>query len=136
MTQEVYRQMLDVMKQRRGPYTGIDIPEFYTLMEELFSPREAAVNNVMSRKPATAAEIAADMGEGRAEIEPILETMADKGLCKTFVRDGERCFGCAVCATGCPSNAIAMEAKPDFPTPPKDPKELISALKASYVKAS
>jgi len=92
MTQEVYRQMLDVMKQRRGPYTGIDIPEFYTLMEELFTPREAAVNNVMSRKPATVAEIAADMGEGNAAIEPILEAMADKGLCKTFVRDGVRYY--------------------------------------------
>jgi Fe-S-cluster-containing hydrogenase component 2 len=48
----------------------------------------------------------------------------------------DRCFGCAVCATGCPAEAIAMEAKPDFPTPPKDTKELITALKASFAKKS
>jgi len=92
MAQEVYKQMMDVMKQRRGPYTGLDIPEFYALVEELFTPLEAAVNNVMSRKPATPAEIAAEMGKGAEEIGPILETMADKGLCKTFKRDGLRYY--------------------------------------------
>jgi Fe-S-cluster-containing hydrogenase component 2 len=46
----------------------------------------------------------------------------------------DRCFGCAVCATGCPSEAIAMESKPDFPVPPRDPKELIASLKASFAK--
>ena len=44
----------------------------------------------------------------------------------------DRCFGCAVCATGCPSEAIVMEPKPGFPVPPKDPKELIASLKASF----
>ena len=43
----------------------------------------------------------------------------------------DRCFGCAVCATGCPTDAILMVVKSDFPIPPKDPKELVSALKAS-----
>ncbi len=47
------------------------------------------------------------------------------------VVDLDRCFGCAVCATGCPEEAIGMDAKPDFPIPPKDPKELVTALKAS-----
>jgi Pyruvate/2-oxoacid:ferredoxin oxidoreductase delta subunit len=92
MAQEVYKQMMDVMQQRRGPYTGLDIPEFYALVEELFTPVEAAVNNVMSRKPATSDEIAAEMGKGAEEIGPILETMADKGLCKTFTRDGTRYY--------------------------------------------
>jgi Pyruvate/2-oxoacid:ferredoxin oxidoreductase delta subunit len=46
----------------------------------------------------------------------------------------DRCFGCAVCATGCPSEAIVMESKSDFPVPPKDPKELVTSLKASFVK--
>ena len=44
----------------------------------------------------------------------------------------DRCFGCAVCATGCPSDAIVMEVKPDFPVPPKDTKELVTSLKASF----
>jgi Pyruvate/2-oxoacid:ferredoxin oxidoreductase delta subunit len=50
--------------------------------------------------------------------------------------DLDRCFGCAVCATGCPAGAIAMEAKPGFPAPPKDPKELITAMKASFASKS
>ena len=84
MTQQVYKEMLEVMKQRRGPYTGVDIPEFYALMQALFTPQEAAVNNVMSRKPATSAEISHAMGNDPEKIEPILEAMADKGLCKTY----------------------------------------------------
>jgi Fe-S-cluster-containing hydrogenase component 2 len=46
------------------------------------------------------------------------------------VVDRDQCFGCAVCATGCPAEAITMVVKSGFPIPPKDPKELISALKA------
>jgi len=92
MTQEVYKQMLEVMAQRRGPYVGIDIPEFYEIVEALFTPQEAAVNNVMSRKASTVDEIAAMMGKNVEEIEAILETMADKGLCKTFKRDGIRFY--------------------------------------------
>lgn len=92
MTQQVYQEMLEVMKQRRSPYTGVDIPEFYSLMEELFTPQEAAVNNVMTRKPATAEEISNEIGKDPEKIEPILETMADKGLCKTYKRDGVRYY--------------------------------------------
>ena len=50
--------------------------------------------------------------------------------------DLDRCFGCAVCVTGCPSEAIVMDAKADFPVPPKNPKELVGALKASIAKHS
>ena len=46
----------------------------------------------------------------------------------------DRCFGCAACATGCPSDAIVLESKPDFPIPPRDMKELITSLKASFSK--
>lgn len=92
MTQEVYKQMLDVMKERKGPYTGIDIPEFYSLMELLFTPEEAEVNNAMTRKPATAAGIATEMEKTQEEVEPVLEKMAGKGLCKTFRRDGIRYY--------------------------------------------
>jgi len=45
--------------------------------------------------------------------------------------DLDKCFGCAVCATGCPSEAIVMIKKPDFPEPPKDGKALADAIKAS-----
>jgi Pyruvate/2-oxoacid:ferredoxin oxidoreductase delta subunit len=44
------------------------------------------------------------------------------------VIDPDRCFGCGACATGCPEGAVAMEAKPDFPAPPRNVKELVRAL--------
>jgi Pyruvate/2-oxoacid:ferredoxin oxidoreductase delta subunit len=45
--------------------------------------------------------------------------------------DQDRCFGCAVCASGCAEEAIAMEARPDWPEPPKTVKDLITAIKAA-----
>jgi Pyruvate/2-oxoacid:ferredoxin oxidoreductase delta subunit len=48
--------------------------------------------------------------------------------------DLDRCFGCAVCASGCPDKAIRMQAKPGFPTPPKDVGELVAAVKAGAAK--
>ena len=49
MGQEVYRQLLEVMKKRGGNYAGMDIPEFFSFVEELFTPQEAEVNNAMPR---------------------------------------------------------------------------------------
>jgi Pyruvate/2-oxoacid:ferredoxin oxidoreductase delta subunit len=89
---QVYKQLYEVMKSRRGPYTGLEIPEFYAMVEELFTLQEAEVNNVMSRKPATGAEIAGAMNRDEDEIEAILETMADKGLCRTYLKDGVRLY--------------------------------------------
>ncbi len=88
----VYKQLFEVMKKRRGPYTGIDIPEFYTLVQELFTPEEAQVNNAMSRKPATAKDIAKELGKSANDIVTTLESMADRGLCKTFLKDDVRYY--------------------------------------------
>jgi hypothetical protein len=55
MGQQVYQELFEVMKNRRGPYTGVEVPEFYPMVEELFTPQEAQVNNVMPRKPVTSA---------------------------------------------------------------------------------
>ena len=84
MSKEVYRQMLEVMKKRGGAYAGMDIPEFYEMVEGLFTEEEAEVNNAMPSGPATAEQIAKQMGRDEGEITIILEGMADKGLCKTF----------------------------------------------------
>lgn len=92
MTEQVYKDMLEVMKSRRGPYAGLDIPEFYELVEVLFTPREAEVNNALKPKPATAGDIAKEMGRREDEIADILDAMADKGLCTTFLKDGVRLF--------------------------------------------
>lgn len=81
MTQIVYRELLDVMKSRGGPYAGLDIPEFFELVQELFDPEEAAVNNVLTKKPAPVEEIAVRSGRPIEEVSGILERMAGKGLC-------------------------------------------------------
>jgi electron transport complex protein RnfB len=92
MTQEVYRQMLEVMNQRKGPYAGMDIPEFYEMVEALFTPEEAAVNNALPKGPATAGDIAAAMGKSEDDTAELLETMADKGLCQTFIKNDVRYY--------------------------------------------
>ena len=92
MKPDVYKQLFEVMKNRRGPYTGIDIPEFYPLVQELFTPEEAEVNNVIPRKPSTAKDIADELGKPNDDVVAILETMADRGLCKTFLKDGVRYY--------------------------------------------
>jgi Na+-translocating ferredoxin:NAD+ oxidoreductase subunit B len=81
MTQTVYRELLEVMKSRGGPYAGLDIPEFFALAEELFDPEEAEINNALPRKPASVEEIATRTGRNPEEVSNILERMAERGLC-------------------------------------------------------
>jgi hypothetical protein len=38
MVEGVYLELFEVMKNRGGPYAGLDIPEFFALVEELFDP--------------------------------------------------------------------------------------------------
>ena len=92
MTQDVYREMMGVMKKRGGPYAGMDIPEFYALVEELFTPEEAALNNLLPKGPVTAEALAQETGREAAELSAMLETMADKGVCTTFKIKGARHF--------------------------------------------
>jgi Pyruvate/2-oxoacid:ferredoxin oxidoreductase delta subunit len=92
MRKEVYKQMLEVMKKRRGSYAGMDIPEFYAMVEALFTEQEAEVNNAMPAGPATADDIASQMGRDEGQIKAILEQMADKGLCKTFTDKDTRYY--------------------------------------------
>jgi Fe-S-cluster-containing hydrogenase component 2 len=41
----------------------------------------------------------------------------------------DRCIGCGVCASGCPAEAIQMEAREGIPVPPVDHKALKEAIK-------
>jgi len=87
MAEKRYRELLEVMKSRGGPYAGLDIPEFFEMAEELFDPEEAEINNALLRKPASVDEIAAKTGRSSREVSEILERMAGRGLCgvsKTF----------------------------------------------------
>ena len=84
MSQDVYRQLLEVMQKRGGRYAGMNIPEFYTMVEELFTPEEAEINNDMPRGPFTAEMMSEILKREKAETERILESMANKGLCMAF----------------------------------------------------
>jgi len=81
MTAKVYRDLLEVMKSRGGPYAGSDIPEFFAMVEELFTLEQAEINNALHRRPASAEEIAQRVHMDEKEAKQILETMADRGLC-------------------------------------------------------
>ncbi len=95
MASQVYRDMLDVMIKRGGSYAGMDIPEFYALVQELFTPEEAQLNNALPRNPVTAAEIAKEKGRGEAEVTALLEGMANKGLCVAFRSEGKTYYQAA-----------------------------------------
>jgi len=92
MRDPVYRELLEVMKKRGGDFSGMDIPEFFDMVEEMFSPEEAAVNNAMPRGPFTAPDLAAQMDQDPTETENILEGMADKGLCVALTFNGTRYY--------------------------------------------
>ncbi len=95
MSQDVYRQLLEVMQKRKGAYAGMDIPEFFAMVEELFTPEEAEVNNAMPRGPFKAEEMAKIMDREQAGVEATLETMADKGLCMAVNMEGTQYYSSA-----------------------------------------
>ena len=49
MGEDVYQKLCETMARRGGLYPGMDIPEFYELVQELFTPEEAAVCNAQPR---------------------------------------------------------------------------------------
>lgn len=78
MGEEVYKQLCETTARRGGRYPGMDIPEFYELAHDLFTPEEAAVCNAMQRGFNPASAIAKEMEKSEKEMAPILETMATK----------------------------------------------------------
>ena len=58
MSDEGYKKLSVEMERRGGRYPGKDIPEFYDLVEELFTPEEAAIAASMTSKMSTAETIA------------------------------------------------------------------------------
>lgn len=91
--EQVYKELCEAMAQRGGPYPGMDIPEFYALAQELFSPEEAWVCARMPRRPSTLEQIASETKRDPTSLRDTLESMADKGLCTTLKgRHGERLY--------------------------------------------
>ena len=71
-----------------GMWSSMAVPsEFFELVETLFTPEEAEVNNAMPKGPVTAKDMAILMDKKESDIQIILEAMADKGLCSAVKRD-------------------------------------------------
>ena len=69
MAEEVYKQLCEITAKRGGMYPGMDIPEFYELIEELFTHEEAAVYVAIPRGFNPASAIAESMGKSEEEVK-------------------------------------------------------------------
>ena len=92
MPDEIYRQLCETMAKRGGMFPGMDIPEFYALAAELFTPEEAAVNNSLPRGLNPVGPIAAAMDRKADAVAPVLEDMADKGLVFSLKKDNRALY--------------------------------------------
>jgi Pyruvate/2-oxoacid:ferredoxin oxidoreductase delta subunit len=93
MAEKVYHDLCQTLAKRRGRYPGKDIPEFYTLVEELFTREEAEVYNAIPKGFHPAETIAKELGKEVKEVARILEEMADKGLCTAGSMGGITFYG-------------------------------------------
>jgi 2-oxoacid:acceptor oxidoreductase delta subunit (pyruvate/2-ketoisovalerate family) len=62
----------------------MDIPEFYEMARELFSPEEAAIAIAIPRRFCTAEQLAETLGKSKEEVQSVARAMASKGLCSSF----------------------------------------------------
>jgi Pyruvate/2-oxoacid:ferredoxin oxidoreductase delta subunit len=92
MADEIYKGLMDRFARRGGRYPGMDIPEFYELARELYTPEEASVATAMPKGFSTAEQLAEILSKGKAEVETILETMAVKGLCMSIPINGTESY--------------------------------------------
>ena len=93
MALDVYKKLCETMEKRGGGYPGKNIPEFYALVEVLFTPEQAAVANAMPRGFNPAGVIAQAMEENEQKIAAVLEEMADRGLCTAGDVGGAMFYG-------------------------------------------
>jgi hypothetical protein len=70
----------------------MDIPEFYELARELFTPEEASVAAAMPKGFCTAEQLSEPLKKSREEIEATLQTMTMKGLLLSFSMEGTEAY--------------------------------------------
>ncbi len=90
MAEVVYEKLVDSLRSRGGAIPALPCKEFYALMENLFTPREADLANQLPLMPVALAELADKIKADARQLEKSLEAMADKGLVYTLDRDGYR----------------------------------------------
>jgi len=95
MTDQIYKELYQNLETRGFPGPLHDIPEFYDLVEALFTPEEAAVacsQTPGERNRATAAELAAKVGWPEDKVAGILDAMVTKGTCFRIKRNSIQYF--------------------------------------------
>ncbi len=100
MAGRVYHELCELLAERGGRYPGKDIPQFYALVEELFTLKEAAVYNAIPKGPHSAEAIARVMGKEVDEIKSVLESMAYKGLCIAGSKEGVSVYSAPIFVPG------------------------------------
>lgn len=93
MTETVYEKLVEVLSLRGGAMPAMKCREFFALLEELFTPKEAELAIKMPISPIPAETFANEVvGGDPKEVKNLLETMADKGIVFTVDRDGMRFY--------------------------------------------
>jgi NAD-dependent dihydropyrimidine dehydrogenase PreA subunit len=80
MEDQAYQEICRKLTKRGGRFPGMDIPEFYDLIKELFTKEETTVFNAIPKEYHPASVIAGNLGRSEDDVSKILEEMADKGL--------------------------------------------------------
>ena len=65
MEEQSYQEICQKLTKRGGRHPAVDIPEFYVVIKELFTPEEAAVFNAIPNDYHPADTIAANLGRKR-----------------------------------------------------------------------
>jgi Pyruvate/2-oxoacid:ferredoxin oxidoreductase delta subunit len=92
MADQVYTKLMQRFARKNVRYPGMDIPEFYEMVSELFTPEQASVASSMPHGPTTAEQLAPTLATSVEEVERVLESMADDGLCISSSLDGAQIY--------------------------------------------
>jgi ferredoxin len=87
VSENIYDGLIDKLNQ--FPSGAPKTEKFIELLKELFTDEEAEVGADMPMFPTPLSEIAASMGRDEAELKPILENMANKGLAYHRQKEGQ-----------------------------------------------
>ena len=92
MSEGIYKQLGETMVKRGAARQSVNLPEYDEVLRVLFAPEEAEVQNAMPAERFTPDVVAKETERGEEEVTAILEAMADKGLCISYVREGTRFY--------------------------------------------
>ncbi len=92
MAGQIYKELMEKFARRGGRYPGMDIPEFYELARELFTPEEASVATAMPKGFSTAEQLAQTLDRSKPGVETSLKTMVTKGLLLSLKMGGTEIY--------------------------------------------